>query len=396
MRNGFKIFDADRHVIEPLSLWADYLPSKFRAWAPKWQDWPTGNESMTERLQRLGTQALLPTPPVPAVKGTPLYRGMPEPAYIELGAQALLRGAELSASASAAGQLANMDRLGIDVGILLPTYASYLVHDDDISAPLSRAYAKAYNRWLFDLRRANPERLLAASVLSCHDPEQMVFDLREALAQDPVAVVLRPNPIQGRTLADPDYQRFWQACQFHDLPVLLHEGTHANLTTAGVDRYATRFGQHACSHPLEAMLALLSLIEGGVLSQNPDLRVAVLEAGCGWLPYWLWRLDELEYRKLHNEVTACVKKPPSTYFREQCWIAFEPGEALFESVIEHIGSDRFLLGTDFPHLDHDSDPITLLLETGNLASDAIRRLCWENAANLFKIRSRVQSCDSRS
>jgi uncharacterized protein len=389
MRNGFKIFDADRHVLEPLSLWADYLPAKFRACAPTLQNWPTHHESMSERLERLGTQALLPTPPVPAVNGTSLYRGMPEAGYIELGAQAMLRGAELAASASAAGQLANMDLLGIDVGVLLPTYASYLVHDDDIAAPLSRAYAKAYNRWMYDLRQANPERLLAACVISCHDPEQMVFDLNGALAQDPIAVVLRPNPMQGRTLSDPAYKSFWQACQFHDLPVLLHEGTHAKVTTVGVDRYATRFGQHACSHPLEAMLALLSLIEGGVFSQNPGLRVAILEAGSGWLPYWLWRLDEIEYRKLANEVADRVKKPPSNYFREHCWIAFEPGEALFDNVLEHVGADRFLLGTDFPHLDHDSDPVTLLLETRSLSSDTIRRLCWENAASLFKIASSV-------
>jgi predicted TIM-barrel fold metal-dependent hydrolase len=390
MRNGFKIFDADRHVLEPLSLWTEYLPSKFREWAPSLQDVRPANESLAARLERLGAQALLPTLPVPAVKGTSLYRGMPEAAYIELGVQAMLRAGELNASASAAGQLANMDRLGIDVGVLLPTYASYLVHDDDIAAPLSRAYAKAYNRWMYDLRRASPERLLAASIISCHDPEQMAFDLDEALAQDPVAVVLRPNPIQGRTLADPRYRPFWQACQFHDLPVLLHEGTHAKLTTAGVDRYASRFGQHACSHPLEAMLALLSLIEGGVFSESPDLRVAVLEAGCGWLPYWLWRLDEIEYRKLVNEVSERVKKPPSTYFREHCWIAFEPGEALLDSVIAHIGPDRFLLGTDFPHLDHDSDPIKLLLETGNLSPEAVRRVLWENAASLFKIALRVE------
>lgn len=39
-------------------------------------------------------------------------------------------------------------------------------------------------------------------------------------------------------------------------------------------------------------MAMLALIEGGVLERHPKLRVAFLESGCGWLLYWLWRMDE--------------------------------------------------------------------------------------------------------
>ncbi len=48
-------------------------------------------------------------------------------------------------------------------------------------------------------------------------------------------------------------------------------------------------------------MALLALIEGGVLENHPQLRVGFLESGCGWLPYWLWRLDR-EYEDLRWEV----------------------------------------------------------------------------------------------
>lgn len=386
MRNGFKILDIDRHVIEPLSMWSEYLPARLHEWAPVLQAFPPIDETLNERLERLGDDALLPTPPVPAVRGTPIYRGMNEAGYVALGAEALLRRQALAASATGPGQLANLDALGIDLAVLLPTYASYLVHDEDHPPEISRAYADAYNRWLCDVCSADRNRLRAAAMISCHEPEQMVADLEAALRLDPSAVVLRPNPIRRRTLAHPSYARFWQACAAQGLPVLLHEGTHARAATAGADRFTSRFGQHACSHPLEAMMGLLSLIEGGVFEDNPALRVALLEAGCGWLPYWLWRLDHVEYRHLRFEVAARVRKPPSSYFREQCWIAAEPGEPLLRGVVDCVGADRVVLGTDFPHLDHDVEAMDTQLGTSGLDERIASAILWDNPARLLGMR----------
>ena len=45
-------------------------------------------------------------------------------------------------------------------------------------------------------------------------------------------------------------------------------------------------------HPMEQMAAMASLVLDGALDRHPDLRVAFLESGTGWLPYWLHRLDE--------------------------------------------------------------------------------------------------------
>ena len=40
------------------------------------------------------------------------------------------------------------------------------------------------------------------------------------------------------------------------------------------------------------MRAMAALIGGGVMESYPRLRVAFLEAGVGWLPFWMERLDE--------------------------------------------------------------------------------------------------------
>jgi predicted TIM-barrel fold metal-dependent hydrolase len=307
---------------------------------------------------------------------------MTEVAYIEVGISSEAHRRQLKAAASAGGQLETMAEDGIDVAVLLPTYAPFLAYDDEIDADRSRAYTQAYNRWLSDECRLAPDRLKGAALISRHEPEHMVKDLEACLGLGLRAVVLRPNPVRGRTLGSPELESFYAACAAQGIPVLLHEGAHTRVETAGATRFRTHFAQHACSHPMEAMMGVLALLEGGVLERHPTLRVGLLESGCGWLPYWLWRLDK-EHAQLRNEVRNCIKQRPSEYFRRQCWIAFEPDEALLLPSIEAIGLDRVVFGTDFPHPDHDTNIVDELFERSALDPAVLRAASWDNPARLL-------------
>ncbi|WP_437279189.1 amidohydrolase family protein [Sorangium sp. So ce375] len=382
MRDGFRIIDVDRHVLEPVAMWPEHLPARMREVAPRFE--PFGPpETLAERLNRLGEHTLLPTPLTLCVAGEPVMR-VPEAAYIEAGLIAERRRELLAAAATPSGHLAEMDATGIDVAVMLPTVASYLVNDDSIDAERSRAYARAYNRWLGGFCSSAPARLLGPALISRHDPESLVGDLEQAVHDGARSVVLRPNPVQGRTLSAPAYARFWAACEHHAVAVLLHEGTHARLPTAGADRFQTHFGRHACSHPMEAMMALLSLIEGGVLEAHPTLRVGLLEAGCGFLPYWLWRLDHVEYAQMRGEVRGRVRRPPSEYFQRQCWIALEPSEVMLDRVVKEIGATRMVFGTDFPHLDHGPGMVDEMMALrGALGDESLRAILWDSPSALM-------------
>ena len=105
--------------------------------------------------------------------------------------------------------------------------------------------------------------------------------------------IVRPNPVAGRTLASPELDPLW---------TLLRGGRGRGRVPRGRARArcATAAGR-SLPHRLRAVVVLApdgdddgvpSLLEGGVLERHPRLRVGFLEAGCGWVPYWLWRLDE--------------------------------------------------------------------------------------------------------
>ncbi len=116
--------------------------------------------------------------------------------------------------------------------------------------------------------------------INLHAPEAMVKELHKIANYGGKAVFLRPNPVKGRLLSDSVYEPFWTECEVLGIAVGIHEGTHSRLSTIGADRFNSRFALHACSHPMEQMMALLALIEGGVLERHPQLKFGFLESGC--------------------------------------------------------------------------------------------------------------------
>jgi predicted TIM-barrel fold metal-dependent hydrolase len=165
----------------------------------------------------------------------------------------------------------------------------------------------------------------------------------------------------------------------------VHEATHARVPTAGADRFHTRFAMHACSHPMEQMLAFLALVEGGVLERHPDLHVAFLEAGCGWVPYWLFRLDE-EHRQLSWEVKKNVRLLPSEYFRRQCFVSCEAGEPYLDRIIDFIGEDNLLFGSDYPHMDHTPLALGELLQnSAGMGRGRLEKVLRQNPRRHYRV-----------
>ncbi|XHR80225.1 MAG: amidohydrolase family protein [Gloeotrichia echinulata GP01] len=286
----------------------------------------------------------------------------------------------------AESHLQAMVLMGVDIGFIYPTYGLWLFGIDTMQKEAVGAFTHAYNSWLYEeFCSYAPDRLKGVGAINLHAPEQMVSELHRIASFGWKAVFLRPNPVKGRVLSDGAYEPFWTACEELNIAVGIHEGTHSRLPTTGADRFHTRFAMHACSHPMEQMMALLALIEGGVLERHPDLRVGFLESGCGWVPYWLWRLDE-EYKNLSWEVTNHVKILPSEYFRRQCFVSIEPNEPYLAQIIDYIGSDNLIFGSDYPHMDHQPDVVNRVIELeAQLSQETVQKIVWDNPRRFYDL-----------
>lgn len=358
MLNGYRIIDADSHVIEPPTMWHEYLDPEFREFAPSADMRIQGKKitaKVSEQIEFHSNQQMAKAYPNAYAKGY-----------------------------DAESHVQAMVQMGIDITFLYPTYGLWLWAIDDMAPDVAGAFTRAYNRWLKDYCSYDPERLRGVGAINLHAPEQMVSELHHIAELGWKAVFLRPNPIKGRLLSDHAYEPFWAACEEIGISIGIHEGTHSRLPTVGAERFHTRFALHACSHPMEQMIAILTLIEGGVLERHPKLKVVFLEAGCSWLPSWLWRLDE-EYENLHWEVKDTVRDKPSEYFRRQCFITIEPSEPGIVEVIRTISENNLLFGSDYPHVDHKTDIIhqAVALEK-SYSQGTVKKILWDNPKTVYR------------
>lgn len=362
MLKGYQIIDADSHVIEPIEMWEQYLEPEFQQFAPyknvKVNQLKVAGEDVCYKI----SDSVLES----AIK------------------QALQNFAHYSVrDFNPETQLKAMKKLGTDISFLYPTVGLWMLAIDKMEPQLVGAFTRAYNNWLRDFCNYEPRLLKGVGAINQHDPQEMVVELHRIADFGWKAIYLRPNPVKGRLLSHSDYEIFWTECEKLNMAVALHEGTHSQLPTTGADRFNTRFAMHTCSHPMEQMMALLALIEGGVLERHPNLKIALLESGCGWLPYWLWRLDE-EYRNLGWEVQQNIKMLPSDYFRRQCFISLEPSEPYLQQVIDFIGTDNLIFGSDYPHMDHNvniTEQVVALED--KLSQKTLQKILWDNPKRFY-------------
>jgi uncharacterized protein len=400
--DGLRIFDADCHVLEPNDVWSAYIDARYRHRAPSVRPRP-GSETIDfafeARLHLACQQAQVDTEQTRRVlmEGKVGLRNLVvegESIAAPLSEQLWQRGLQhtlehyafpLSREFDAESQASTLRAAGIDRAFVYPTAGLWLFAIESMDSELAAALVRAYNRWIVDFCAVTAGFLTGVPAVCMHDPEEMVRNVARAAEAELRCVYVRPNPLNGRTLGHAAYEPFWSECESRGVGVAIHEGTHARVTTAGDERFATRFGKHACSHPLEQMMAFLALVEGGVLDRHPTLRVAFLESGCGWLPYWLWRLDE-EYENLSWEVAKTVRMRPSEYFARQCFISCEPSEPGLELVVNQVGASCLLYGSDYPHIDHRlevaQDARRLVERVGR---DVARQILWGNPCRFYDV-----------
>jgi predicted TIM-barrel fold metal-dependent hydrolase len=148
---------------------------------------------------------------------------------------------------------------------------------------------------------------------------------------------------------------------------------------------------------MEQMAAMASLILGGALERHPRMRVAFLESGTGWLPYWLSRLDGHAEWMAGSEC-AGLSLTPTEYFARQCVISTDPDDPLVASVCARVGADHVMWASDFPHPDalypHAVDSFLKEMAETSMPADHLDTLLWGTPMGFYRLHTRVRDVAS--
>ncbi len=375
MKDGLKVMDCDLHVIETGAIYDGYFAAHSQEPPPRYLGWSPTNFPHWD----VQGQMIPPWAVSDAVVGPQKHLDAPTK---DLYAPIRERGYD------AASALQAMDAEGIDVAILYRTFAHMVVSIDTLEPGYATACCAAFNDWLTDYCAADPARLKAAAIVSLHDPELAAAEARRAVEyRGHMTVVLMPMPVAGSYLNAPQCDVLWQEITRLKVPLAIH-GTSGG---ASQDYVSNRFrGQpnfrtlnHAVAFPQELMLAMGALLVGGVCQRFPDLRIAFLEGNCGWLPWWLGRLDD-QWKKYGGGEATRLEALPGEYFARQCFIATDVDEELLAVTIDRLGDGNIVVSTDYPHADGPyPHGVDTFLELAGVDRESKRKILWDNCARLY-------------
>ena len=372
-KNGFRILDSDMHIMEPPDLWERYLEPEFRPQAPR----GVTSENVRDLRMQHPDGRLWGLPDVHAGNVTQGHNFKKNQG---------IYGDHAARGWAPEVQLEAMDVEGIDVAVLYPTRGLQALSEGDMEPRFAAALARAYNNWLHDFCSADPARLLGAGMVSPFDVDEAVAEVRRCTRELGFrGIFMRSNPVNGRNFHDDYYEPLWSELEDLGMPLGLHESSSSGVRQVG-DQFEPNFMlRRVFAQPVEQMLALGSICAGGVLARHPDLRVAFLEANCGWLPWLLWRMDE-GYEREADVWSPDLAMPPSEYFRKQCFVSVEPDEAPVKYVIDYMGNDRIVFSTDYPHGDSKfPHAVESFLELSTLSEEDKHKILWDNCAAYYSL-----------
>jgi uncharacterized protein len=239
-----------------------------------------------------------------------------------------------------------LDNEGIDAAVLFASAGQlfYLFEGPEVAAALCHAY----NDWLAEFCSYAPSRLIGVALLPQQDPDLAAAELERAVTSHGfVGGIIRPNKINGRTVDDPAFDVLWETAARLDVPIALHEAYIPGIDTVGIDRMSTYAGCHVISHVFEQMTAMLVTTLAGIQDRFAGLRLGFLEAGCGWAPTWLDRIEE------HFELSPADYRggDPRGKVNKRTWLTFEIEEPGLGAACQLGWDHNIMFASDYPHFD---------------------------------------------
>jgi len=291
-------------------------------------------------------------------------------------------------------RLRRLDEQGLAGCWLFPTlgmiYEELIKHDPEANCAMFRAF----NRWLHDdWGFEHKGRIFAAPYLTLADPQWAIEELEWALDNGAHLIVTRPaapTTVTGRLSPfDATFDGFWSRLNEAGIPLVVHAGDSGPSSDGyAVDGFAATFRggwkPTLKNFAIEKAVHdyLLSMVLENQFAKYPNLRVASVENGAEFLPDLFRKL-----RSVDKKMRGYFAEDPVEIFKRHIWI--NPfWEDDLTSVVEWVGADRVLFGSDWPHIEGLPEPREYVRETKRLTDDDRKRVLHDNAMELLNPVSR--------
>ncbi|NEA98472.1 amidohydrolase family protein [Streptomyces sp. SID13726] len=253
-------------------------------------------------------------------------------------------------------RLADLDAMGVDLQVVGPMPMHHYWADADLAVRLTRTVNQAVAA---HCARA-PERLYGLGTVPLQHPDLAVALLDRAVTELGLYGISVSTTVDGRELADPAHDEVWGRAEELGAVVFVHPW---GCSLGG--RLAARYLGNTVGQPVETTVALSHLIFTGVLDRFPRLKLVVAHGG-GYLPTYVGRSDHAW--RVREDARGCAE-PPSAYLRRMWFDSLVYTPRALRHLVEEVGADRVVLGTDHPFDMGVDDPVARLDAAGLAPAD---------------------------
>jgi len=238
-------------------------------------------------------------------------------------------------------------------------------------------WARRINDLATEMCDADPTRLRPLSHAPLQDIDAACVEVTRAKEKGHVGVHIG-NHVDGRNLDDPELVRFLHHCADDEIPVFVHP-----WNTMAPERMPKYMLAWLVGMPAETHLAILSLILSGAFERLPQNLKLCFAHGGGNFAAQIARVDNAWKRR--DIIRADCPNPPSSYTNRFSVDSAVFGDAALGLLKEVMGSDRIMMGSDYPFPLGEEDP-GRVIDTATCLTDEERdALRYDNAAAFFNL-----------
>lgn len=387
---GFPVFDTDNHMYETREALTKFLPDEHKD-AIDYIEY----KGRTRMLIRGTISNYLPNPTFDVV-GSP---GAQED-YFKAGAPEGMSRRDIMkpmrsipAFREPGARLELLNELGIDKALMFPTLASLVEERFRDDPDLTHVIIHALNQWIHEHWTFNYEgRIFPVPIITLPIVDEAIKELEWVVERGAKVVLIRPAPVPGlrgpRSFALPEFDPFWQRVVDLDVLVTLHASdsgyTRYLNEWQGQRREMEAFGNtplfYSAAMPhREIEDAVISLIAHGCLTRNQDLRIAIVENGSGWVRPVLEQLETV-----YGRMKGQFPEDPIAAFKRNIYVhPFHEEDPV--SMVKLLGADKVLFGSDYPHVEGMSNPISYVDELNGLPDEDVAKVMGGNMHRLLRL-----------
>ena len=267
-----------------------------------------------------------------------------------------------------AQRLADMDSLGVDVQVL-STNAVLYNYDKDPTT--TAAMALDCNDYVSQLTFDHPDRFAGLATLPMQDIPAAIDELERSVARLGLKGAMIGDHVNGRTFDEPEFRPFWKAAEELGAFILIHQGG-PTIVSPRSSRYHL---PNTIGNLADRAVTFASLVYGGVMDDCPDLKICLSHGG-GYTCFGIGRMDR--GWQVRPEARGNIARPPSAYLRRFYYDTITHDESALRYVIDLVGADRVLFGTDWPYDMCIDWPVSWILGLESLSAEEKEMILWRN------------------